>query len=293
MLIKERLETTHFSNSEQIIVDYLLTEQLNIENKSTTQIAKETFSSKSTIVKVAQKLNFPGWSDFKKAYLEELKYFLSHTTNIDANYPFHAKDNYAAIAQSLASVEKQAIDETLALIDYQLLHRVVQKLLKAKKIHIFGLGNNLLIAKEFEYNMLRIKKEVKVYQLLGESALACSLATSEECALIISYSGETEPLVRCMEILKANRVPIILITNIGDSTLARAADYILRMSTRERLYSKIATFANDSSITYLLDLLYSCVFRENYEQNLKFRITTSKIVETKRQSNSQYLREEN
>ena len=102
----------------------------------------------------------------------------------------------------------------------------------------------------------------------------------------------SKPLVRYMEILKANQVPTILLTNIGDSTLARSADYIFRMSTRERLYSKIATFANDSSITYLLDLFYSCVFRENYEQNLQFRIATSKVVETTRRSNSQYLREE-
>lgn len=50
MLITEKLEHTKFSNSEQIIVDYLKKEQLNIENKSTTQIANETFSSKSTIV---------------------------------------------------------------------------------------------------------------------------------------------------------------------------------------------------------------------------------------------------
>ena len=292
MLIKERLETTRFSNSEQVIVDYLLKEQLNIENKSTTQIAKETFSSKSTIVKVAQKLNFPGWSDFKKAYLNEMKYFLEHTSNIDANYPFEAHSNYATIAKNLATVEKQAIDETLGLLDYHELQRIIQVLLKAEQIHVLGLGNNLLIAKEFEYNMTRIRKKVKVYQLLGEGMLGCSLASKKDCAIIISYSGETKTLLQYMAILQQNQVPTILITNIGDSTLARNADYLLRMSTRERLYSKIGTFANDTSIIYLLDLLYSCVFKENYQKNLDLRITTSKVIETTRQSNSKFLRED-
>ena len=95
-----------------------------------------------------------------------------------------------------------------------------------------------------------------------------------------------------MAILQQNQVPTILITNIGDSTLARNADYLLRMSTRERLYSKIGTFANDTSIIYLLDLLYSCVFKENYQKNLDLRITTSKVIETTRQSNSKFLRED-
>lgn len=54
MLITERMDHIKFSHSEQIIVDYLKREQLNIENKSTSDIAQETFSSKSTIVKVAK-----------------------------------------------------------------------------------------------------------------------------------------------------------------------------------------------------------------------------------------------
>lgn len=141
-------------------------------------------------------------------------------------------------------------------------------------------------------NLDQIRKKVKVYQLLGEGMLGCSLASKKDCAIIISYSGETKTLLRYMAILQQNQVPTILITNIGDSTLARNADYLLRMSTRERLYSKIGTFANDTSIIYLLDLLYSCVFKENYQKNLDLRITTSKVIETTRQSNSKFLRED-
>ena len=61
------------------------------------------------------------------------------------------------------------------------------------------------------------------------------------------------------------------------------------MSSRERLYSKIATFANDTSITYLLDLLYGIVFVKLYERNLEYRTKHSERFEATRFSKDSYL----
>ncbi|TQB28912.1 MurR/RpiR family transcriptional regulator, partial [Enterococcus faecium] len=46
--------------------------------------------------------------------------------------------------------------------------------------------------------------------------------------------------------------------------------------TRERLYSKISNFTINTSICYLLDVLYSCIFAEEYQKNLNHLI---KIVQ--------------
>ena len=39
---------------------------------------------------------------------------------------------------------------------------------------------------------------------------------------------------------------------------------------------KIATFSTDSAVTYLLDVIYSCVFALDYKKNLDIKIETSK-----------------
>ena len=82
-------------------------------------------------------------------------------------------------------------------------------------------------------------------------------------------------------------------TSIGENSLSKQADLVLRLSTRERLYSKIATFANDMSITYLLDLLYSGIFAQNYLANSMLRETASRHVEITRPSDSHILMETN
>ena len=135
MLITERMDHIKFSHSEQMIVDYLKREQLNIENKSTSDIAQETFSSKSTIVKVAKRLNFNGWSDFKKAYIDELTYLSSAPGTIDANYPFQEEDNFITIAKKIALLEQEAIQETSSLLNFADLQKAIQIFNDSKAIH--------------------------------------------------------------------------------------------------------------------------------------------------------------
>ena len=57
------------------------------------------------------------------------------------------------------------------------------------------------------------------------------------------------------------------------------ADCALRICTREKLYSKIATFSTDASFEYLLDVLYSCVFRRDYDKNLQLKIQPAQAIE--------------
>lgn len=291
MLLSERLDYMTFSPSEQVIVDYLKSQQLSLESKTTGQIAKETYSSKSTIVKVAQRMGYAGWRDFKKAYLAELHYLANQTASVDANYPFGPTDHYLTIAKRLATIEQEAIRETADLLDYETLQAAVGRLSQAKAIHVFALSNNLLLSQEFRYNMERIKQPVYVHAIYGEGMYAATLMEPDECALVISYSGETTSLLSIVDMLKSRQIPIVLITSIGDNSMVQLADVALRITTRERLYSKIATFVNDAAITYVLDVLYACLFSQDYEKNLALREGTSRIFEITRRGLGQGLKE--
>lgn len=284
MLIQEKLDTTPFSNSEQVIADFIKKEKFNIENLSTTQIAQLTFSSKSTLVKLAKRLHFKGWTDFKKAYIEELHYLEKSKDLIDANIPFTAEDHFLTIANNISRVKQEAIEDTLSLLSVKTINTAYRILTQAKTIHVIAVTNNLLLANEFQYNMSRIGKRVIVHSLHGEGILASTMADEAECVIVISYSGETGSLRPMIENFHKNQVPIILISNFGESSFSVLSDAHIKISTRETLYSKIGTFANDASITYILDFLYSIVFSKNYAQNLAYRTQHSERFETTRHS---------
>lgn len=292
MLLKEKMETGNFSSSEKTVVDYILKEGINIQNKTVKEIAEATYTVPSTLIRIAKKLNYNGWNDLKEDFIRECEYLESHFLNIDANLPFKNNDTIMSIAGKIATLKKESIEDTLSLIRHDDLQKAIQIMKKASCIHLFAVSNNLLITQEFKHNMARIRKEVRIHGLQNEIIFDATLANPDSCALIISYSGETYVLANIINALKNKNIPVIVITSIGDNTLSRKADCVLRICTREKLYSKIATFSTDSAITYLLDVLYSCIFALDYDRNLNLKIETSKAIETGRFSTVDILKEE-
>lgn len=291
MLLQERLETQPFTTSEKQVVDYLLEQQRNIQNKTTAEIAAATFSSKSTLVRIVKKLNYSGWTALKADFLNELDYLEKSVSCIDANYPFTKRDSLMTIANKIARLEIESIEDTLSLITHDDLRKVVDMIARSSEINIFAASNNLLVAQEFSHQMSRIKKEVKIHSIQGEIFFNAYLAKQDSCGLIITYSGETGSLNQVAKLLVEQNIPVITITSMGENTTARYADAILRLCTREKLYSKISTYSTDAAINYLLNVIYSCVFALDYDANVALKIASSKKIENDRFSDSEILRE--
>ncbi|MGM0168456.1 hypothetical protein IGI39_004211 [Enterococcus sp. AZ135] len=291
MLLQEKLESYPFSPSERQVVDYLLKQAYDIQEKTTAEIAKATFSSKSTLTRIAKKLNYSGWNALKKDYLNELAYLERTHSTIDANYPFDNRDSYVSVANRIAQLQTESIEDTRSLLTHDELRAVTNLIRNAKTVHVFAVSNNLLLAQEFAHQMKRIKKNVQIHALQSEILFDAALAEPDSCAIIISYSGETTILDQVANLLKENQIPIIAITSIGENSTARKAEITLRTATREKLYSKISTFSTDASISYLLNVLYACTFNEDYGYNLKQKITASQRIEKDRSSDSSILKE--
>lgn len=292
MLIRERMENGDFSSSEKTVVNYILEKKLEIRDMTTKDIGNATYTAPSTLIRIAHKMGFGGWNELKDAYLKEEEYLQSHFTEIDANYPFTNTDHFMSIASKIAELKKESIDDTLSLITHDDLQKAVRMITRASAVHVFAVSTNLYISQEFKHNMGRIGKRVDICSTQGELVYSACSCEPDSCALVISYSGETPAIKEAAEALKANHIPIIAITNIGDNTIARMADCVLKICTREKLYSKIATFSTSCSITCLLDILYSCVFASNYDSNRERKIKISRMVETGRFSTLDIIRED-
>ena len=106
MLIVNQIENTHFSKTEKEIVDYIIDQGMNIEKMSANEIARNTFTSAPLLVRIAKKLGYSGFNEFKSAYLKELSYMLEET-DVDASIPFLLSDDLMTITKNLALLEKE------------------------------------------------------------------------------------------------------------------------------------------------------------------------------------------
>lgn len=170
------------------------------------------------------------------------------------------------------------------------LQHAISLLEKTKKIDVYGVLDNILLAKHFQTLMMDIGKDVQVIdQVTGQKRSAC-LADETHCAIIISYSGQTEEMLEVAEIYHKRQIPFISITCMAENSLSRLADAHLYLSSREMLHIKIGDFASTTSLKYLFDVLYAGIFSKNYKKNLETKIVVASYVDD-RQSEDEYINE--
>lgn len=289
MLIVNQIENTHFSKTEREIVDYIIDQGMNIEKMSANEIARNTFTSAPLLVRIAKKLGYSGFNEFKSAYLKELAYMLEET-DVDASIPFLLSDDLMTITKNLALLEKETIQDTEQLNHHDDLQHAIHLLEDAKTIDVYGVLDNVLLAKHFKALMMYIDKDVQVIdQVTGQKRSAC-LANKNHCAIIISYSGQTREMVEVAEIYHKRQIPFISITCMAENSISRLANATLYLSSREMLHIKIGDFASTTSLKYLFDVLYAGIFSKNYQKNLETKIVVASYVDD-RQSEDEYINE--
>ena len=279
MLI-HKIEKTHFSESESIIIDYLLKKGEEIKDMTISQISQQTYTSPSLLIRISKKLGYNGFNEFKAAYIKELEYMYAKR-EIDASIPFTINDNMMTIAHNIIQLEKETLDDTLSLLNHDDLQKALQLLRICNEIDIYGVSSNVYLAETFKQNMNRIQKRVNLCYTTGSTQVQAIMSTPKKCAILISYSGRTPFIIDVAKKLKEKKTPIIALTNIAENELSSLADVTLRISSRELINTKIGDFASTQSVKSLLDILYSCLFSLDYKKNLDYRIQVGKeITET-------------
>lgn len=277
MLI-HKIEKTHFSPSESIIIDYILKKGKDIKNMTIAQIANETYTSSPLFIRIAKKLGFDGWNEFKEAYLKELDYLFLNQ-EVDANIPFVVNDDIMNIAYNLCVLERETIQDTYSLISHDDLQKAIRLLRNCKYIDVYSRSVHMHIVRSFQERMYILHRHVQLCLLSDELDSTYLMSDQNHCAIIISYSGHAPHIKHLIETLRKKQTSIIAITNLEDNELSLLADVTLRMSSRELIYTKIADFASSLSLKYILDILYSCIFSIHYQQNLDNCIQIAKELD--------------
>ncbi|SEN93369.1 transcriptional regulator, RpiR family [Amphibacillus marinus] len=283
MMLSEKMTENIFSTSEQAVITYMFDQREGMTDKTIKQIADDTYTHPSTLIRVAKKLGFNGWIELKDAFLNEIAYLNSHFNNVDANFPFDQEDNLLAIANKIALLNQTTIQDTLSLIKHGHLQKATSLLEQAKEIKIFAMNNNLILCHDFKSKMTRVHKNIRICSV--DPRYEAANSDENTCAIVISYSGETDRIISLLPILQRRKASIIALTSIGENTLTNYADCIFRITTREKLISKIDSFSSNTSICFLLDILYASLFSLNYQENLAYKIQVARYFDHRHSTN--------
>lgn len=169
MLLFQQIEDLAYKHTDarRTIGEFLLAKKSRVREYNMQQIAEETFSSKSSLVRFAKALGFSGWKEFMEQFLSDSYYEESHYTDIDPNFPFKPGDNTEKIMVQLSNLAVESILDTTDQLDLKELDKAVEILYHSRQIVLMSQAPNLYVGELFRRKMATIGKNV----LIAESDL--------------------------------------------------------------------------------------------------------------------------
>ena len=265
-LLELRERSRLFSPTEQEIVAHILENPRIVVDMSIHELAKYTFSSASTIVRLCNHTGYAGYREFRKAVAHELA-VRERTRKVEQKEIAHS-DSLREIIDKITYKNIVSLEETMALMDELVLEQCVEMIRSARVIYLFGMGASLCAARDAYLKFLRLNKLCVSNEDWHSQLLQARNATAQDLGIVISYSGATVEVIECMKALKENKTPIIAITRCIDSPVAELADQKLYTTANESLFRSGAMSSRMSQLN-IIDILYTALANREYEESLE------------------------
>lgn len=264
-LLRLREASGTFSATEQGIADYLLANPEEVMELSIHELAKRTFSSPSTIVRMCHRTGFSGFKEFRKAVTYEVA--VRRQNEKIAQEEVSQTDSLEDIIEKVTYKNITALEDTKNLVDVQTLATCVELVRQSRMICLFGMGTSLCAAKDAYLKFLRLNKPCIVSEDWHAQLLQARNTTKDDLAIVFSYSGATEEVISCMNALRENHTPIIAITRCVNSPVSELANYKLYTTANESTFHSGA-MSNRISQLNIIDILYTALIHSDYQHSL-------------------------
>lgn len=254
------------TEAEVNVISYLLDSPEEAAALTIHELAKRTYSSASTIIRLCKKLGFKGYKDFSRSLIYELANRKDPEIKYDRD--IEKDSSLQEVADKILYRSIAALEKTRALIEPEILRQCVQLFEQSSKMVFFGVGSSLLVGQDAKAKFMRINK-ISFCEADFQAQLVLAKNMDErDVGVIISYSGLTREMLDIAAILKKRKVPIISITRFADTELSAIADYRLWVASSEYLVRSAAMTSRLAQL-YVIDILYAAYVQLDYENNIE------------------------
>lgn len=276
-----KLKYNSLSKSEKKVADFILSVGYQVSEMTLSELAKAANVSDPSVVRFTKAIGFEGYSDFKSHVLKDWgkeSSESSFTKFIDLN--FSPSDNLESIPEKIIRNTIQGLEDTLKILDNDAYQEVVQAIIAANRIEVFGVGTSGSIALDFVSKLIRIGLNAHFFSDNHLEQLNCMSLSENDIAIAVSHSGSTIDIVNTLKIAKETGAKTIALTNYKASHISKYADIELLTGDHETtFYSE--TMVSRTSLLSIVDMLYMGILTSHYETFTSRLHHVNKLVENK------------
>jgi len=198
-----------------------------VVNSSIVELAERAGVSPPTVTRFCRRLGCQGYSDFK-VQLAKLAY-------VGLRYlkPEAPTATAEEVAHDIVSKAQNALFELHRQLDLAVIEKAAHILRAAEFIQAFGAsGNSTMIVNELHNRLFRLGCRINASNDYGMNLMISAAAQPGTVVFGSSFTGRDMGLVHCLELLRRNGIPTIVMTQ-PNSPVAAAADVVIAIEMPE------------------------------------------------------------
>ena len=213
----------YLTKVEKKIADLVFEDPEKFTTYTTAKVAKLCDVSQGSINNFARKFDERGFSFFKL----EVARCVSYQYNLNKQEPKSQPSGVLGAMERKIREDISALCNTLEINDEATLARVIDKILEANKIEVYGIFQSGIVAKNMAFKLVELGIPA-AYQ--GDSLMfevSSSMLSEKDLVIAISASGTTKDVYDAAEIAKKSGASVVAITANKFSPLAKISDDVV------------------------------------------------------------------
>jgi len=270
-LSRIRAQGAQLSPGLRRVADHVLTSADTVLHQTITELASSAGVSEATITRLCRRLNFAGFHAFKLALAADVM-------TRDPVPP--AGGGFQAQTARLVHYTSQTLENTVQLLDPEVINRVATQLARAPRVDLTGQGNSGLLAQYFANRLMRLGITAIVSTDPHVASVSISTVPRGGVVIGLSSSGSTIDTVQHLQLAQKHGHYTVAITHQARSPITRHASDVLFTAAQENPLSD-SVLDTLISQALALELLYAALLPKRPEAHAMLRVTAESVVEKK------------
>ena len=215
------------NKSEKKVAGAILDDPEAATRSSIAILAKKAGVSEPSVNRFCKRFDTAGFPDFKlklaQCLVSGVK-FVNSNVQLNDNVSKYTPKIFDNAIHDLAAIKNQ--------IDSSIIEKVVDQLLKARRIFFFGLGTSGAVARDAENKFFRFDLPVSFHVDVLTMRMLSAAAKSGDLFFMISHTGRTKAIIDATDDARGNGAIVVGLTTPG-SMLAKKSDLAIEVLVSE------------------------------------------------------------
>jgi DNA-binding MurR/RpiR family transcriptional regulator len=257
------------SPAEQRVARIIIDEAATAASLTISDLAERAHSSETTVMRFCRAMGFSGYSQLRLTLAAEAgRAYEATISDEPVGGDISETDELAQVVKKIAFADARAVEDTATQIDIAVLEQVVDLVVGARRVDIYGVGASAFVATDFQQKLHRIGRIAYAWSDTHLALTSAALLGESDVAFGISHTGTTLDTIEAFSEAGRRGAKTVALTNFPKSPITKVADLVLTTAARETTFRSGAMASRLAQLT-VIDCVFVGVAQRTYTETRK------------------------